>query len=131
MRLDRRAFALSILACAAFGAPVAHAGETVTNYIIAVVPEGAGKLYITGSADQLGPWKPKGYKMFEDGRKRIYAFEAEIGYTFEYKFTRGSWDSEALGEDGRPLARNHKLTVEKADGVFVHEVPGFKDGKLK
>lgn len=128
MSITRRVFIATVIASGlAFAAPrAAPEKEMVTNYIIAEVPEGTGNLYITGSAKQMGPWKPKGQKMYADGNRRIYAFEAEVGYSFEYKFTKGSWKSEALGEDGEPLRDNYSFTVTRPDEVVIHIIPGFK-----
>lgn len=99
--------------------------DLVTTYIVAEVPEGTGKVYITGSADNLGPWHPKGQEMYEDGTRRIYAFEAPEGFVLEYKFTKGSWRSEALSDTGAELASNYRAVAGEQE-VYMHTIPGFK-----
>jgi hypothetical protein len=96
-----------------------------TVYIAAIVPDGTGTLYITGSTPALGPWNPRGAEMIRDGKYRIYAFTAPRGTGLEYKFTLGSWDTEALGEDGKPHPANYKLIVGTTS-VYEISIPGFK-----
>jgi predicted alpha/beta superfamily hydrolase len=49
---------------------------------------------------------------------------APPGATFEYKFTLGSWDREALGPGGA-VPPNHRLVIS-GDVEAVHDVPAFK-----
>lgn len=96
-------------------------------YIAVAVPEGTGPVYITGSAPELGPWNPKGARMAVDGNTRIYAFKASPGTVLEYKFTLGSWATEALGANSRPQAENYRLTVGSQQ-IYMTTIPGFKSG---
>ena len=96
-----------------------------TVYIAAIVPEGTGPLYITGSTPALGPWNPRGAEMVKDGKYRVYAFKAPRGTLLEYKFTLGSWSTEALGEDGKPHQANYQLIVG-AKSIYEITIPGFK-----
>ena len=96
-----------------------------TVYIAATVPDGTGPLYITGSTPALGPWNPRGAEMVKDGKYRVYAFTAPRGTPLEYKFTLGTWDREALGEDGKPLTSNYKLIVGTTT-IYQVAIPGFK-----
>lgn len=112
---------LILFLIAAMASPVA----AKTVYIIAVVPPDTGKVYITGDDPVLGSWNPRGAEMKVDGNKRIFALDALRGDKFSYKFTLGSWDREALGEDGRPLAANYTLTIGE-QVYYQHVIPGFK-----
>lgn len=96
-----------------------------TFYIVATVPSGTGTVYITGDDPALGPWNPRGAAMTADGDKRIYKIDAPKGMKFSYKFTLGSWDREALGEDGKPRDANYTLTVGDQE-IYQHAIPGFK-----
>jgi len=117
--------AVSLLFGGFFTAPVAAKGKKYkTIYIVAIVPEGTGDVYITGSDKMMGPWSPGKIKMYKDGNKRIYAIEAKKGYQLEYKFTLGSWESEAVNKNRVPFA-NFRLTV-KDKQVHSHIIPGFK-----
>lgn len=114
---------LSVLLLAATGLASSAAAKTV--YIIAIVPPDVGKVYITGDDPVLGSWNPRGAEMKAEGNKRVFALDALKGDKFSYKFTLGSWDREALGEDGKPLAANYSLTI--GDQIYYqHVIPGFK-----
>jgi enterochelin esterase-like enzyme len=88
------------------------------------VPEGTGTVYLAGSLPELGPWRPDGRAMAGEGRERTARVTAPPGTTFEYKFTLGSWDREALGASGA-VPPNNQLLVER-DTVVVHEITAFK-----
>jgi predicted alpha/beta superfamily hydrolase len=82
-------------------------------------------VYITGNHPNLGFWDPSvaALRKFPDGH-----WEKSIGVlcgtSLEYKFTLGSWETEALDESGQTLPNFH-LTVEK-DSVITVEIPGWK-----
>lgn len=99
-----------------------------TVYIAATVPDGTGPLYITGSVPALGPWNPRGAEMVKDGKYRVYAFTAPRGTALEYKFTLGSWSTEALGEDGKPHPGNYRLIVGE-ESIYEVTIPGFKSAQ--
>jgi predicted alpha/beta superfamily hydrolase len=88
------------------------------------VPAGTGTVYLAGSLPQLGPWRPNGLAMTGQGRERTARVTARPGTTFEYKFTLGTWDREALSPSGT-VPPNHRLDVER-DTVVVHEIAAFK-----
>jgi len=88
------------------------------------VPEGAGTVYLAGSLPELGPWRPDGRALTGEGRERTVQVTAPAGTSFEYKFTLGSWDREAVGFAGAALA-NYRLAVT-GDTVVAHEITGFK-----
>ena len=96
---------------------------TVT--ITATVPEGTGTLYLTGSLPELGPWDPAGLAMLGTGRERTARVTVPRGGTFEYKFTLGSWEREALNSDGS-VPPNHQLLVDGATDA-VHAITAFGD----
>jgi len=58
------------------------------------------------------------------GRERTARVTAPPGTTFEYKFTLGSWDREALSSSGS-VPPNYRLRLDR-DTVVVHEIAGFK-----
>lgn len=74
-------------------------------------------VYITGNTPQLGNWDPAARPLARqpDGTwSATFTFPA--GALVEYKFTRGSWDDEALGEDGR-VPPNSRLEVTQDQTV--------------
>jgi hypothetical protein len=123
---SRRA-SLALFVTLALGVPAAAApaGKFRKIYIVAAVPEGTGGVFITGNDSTLGPWNPSGALMYRDGNRRIYALEAPEGFVFEYKFTLGSWETEALGADGKPMTQNYRITVGSQQ-VYQHSIPGFQ-----
>jgi predicted alpha/beta superfamily hydrolase len=88
------------------------------------VPEGTGTVYLAGSLPQLGPWRPDGLALTGQGRERTTRVTVPPGTSFEYKFTLGSWDREALGYAG-VAPPNHRLRADR-DTMVVHEIADFK-----
>ena len=125
----RSALALTALLALAFSArgtasAQQPAGACCTATIRVRVPEGTGTVYLTGSLPDLGPWHADARAMTGTGRERAARVTEPRGTTFEYKFTLGSWDREALGFAGAVPA-NNRLVLDR-DTVVVHEVTGFK-----
>jgi predicted alpha/beta superfamily hydrolase len=106
--------------------PVVHAPglQCCTATIRVRVPDGAGTVYLAGSLPQLGPWRPDGLALAGAGRERTARVTAPPGTTFEYKFTLGSWNREALTSAGTVPA-NYRLLLDR-DTVVVHQIAGFK-----
>lgn len=80
--------------------------KTIPSYI----PKNE-KVYLTGNHDQLGKWRPDAVLLREqpDGSwTRTLNFPA--GTILEYKFTRGTWTSEAADSFGWEFP-NFKLVV--------------------
>lgn len=100
------------------------AASCCTATIRVRVPEGTGRVYLAGSLAQLGNWRPDGMALTGQGRERTAQVTAPSGTTFEYKFTLGSWDNEALTPTGA-TPPNHQLRLDR-DTVVIHEVPAFR-----
>ena len=81
-------------------------------------------VYITGNDIALGSWEADKIKM--KGGPQLYYVElkAPTSIDLEYKFTRGSWSTEALGSDGK-IPPNHMLTV-LSDTSVRHAVSQWK-----
>jgi enterochelin esterase-like enzyme len=88
------------------------------------VPEGTGTVYLTGSLPQLGPWRADGLALTGEGRQRTARVTAPSGTVFEYKFTLGSWDREALGPAGA-VPPNYRIVLDR-DVEAAHDIAGFK-----
>ena len=133
----RRAFAAAVFALAACGqeasappAPSASAPaaeptpeQTVRLQIEAVVPEGTPTVYLTGSAEALGPWAPDALAMEGGGPVRSAALDLPADTPLAYKLTLGTWDREAVGADGRPL---QNFETVAAEATLRHDIAGFK-----
>jgi enterochelin esterase-like enzyme len=98
--------------------------DCCTATIRALVPEGTGTLYLAGNLPELGPWRPDALAMDGDGGERIAQVKASKGTVFEYKFTLGSWDREALGPSGT-VPSNNRLLID-GDVEASHEITDFK-----
>ena len=74
------------------------------NIIIELIAEGlpqGSKIYITGNDEQLGNWQPDVVELIRTKEgKWTKKFSFERGKKLEFKFTRGSWETEALNDDG-------------------------------
>jgi enterochelin esterase-like enzyme len=88
------------------------------------VPAGTGTLYMSGNIPELGPWRPDGLALEGAGTRREAKLSVPAGTVLEYKFTLGSWDREALQDDGF-VPPNHELVVE-GDAEVSHEILSFK-----
>ena len=93
------------------------------------VPADAPAVYVSGNLDDLGPWNPAGQVLEGEGTERTTTIHVPHGFTFEYKFTLGSWDREAVAAD-ETVPPNHELYVD-ADQDVAHEVPAFKRDPLE
>jgi predicted alpha/beta superfamily hydrolase len=125
MRVPLTLAALLAIASSANGQqPTSAAPTCCTVTIRARVPDSTGTVYLAGSLPQLGPWRADGLVMTGQGRERVARVTAPAGTEFEYKFTLGTWDREAVGPSGAPPPNN--TLVINADAEVVHEVAGFK-----
>lgn len=87
-------------------------------------PDEIEQVFLTGSLERLGPWKPDALPMNSRVAGRHTATVAiKSGETFEYKFTLRSWDREAVGPFGMALSH-----FRLADGAVSarHDVEWFK-----
>ena len=103
--------------------------ECCTVTVTATVPEGTGTLYLSGNVSALGPWDPDGLAMEGSGRERVARLTIPAGTDFEYKFTLGEWDREAVNHDGT-VPSNHELSVE-SDVAVAHDIINFKKDPLE
>jgi predicted alpha/beta superfamily hydrolase len=125
----RSAVVLIALAASAAAASTLPAGSQVPQRCCAVtirarVPAGTGTVYVAGSLPELGPWRPDGRALSGEGRERVTQLTVPPGTAFEYKFTLGSWDREAVSSAGA-VPPNYRLAVT-GDTIIVHEIAGFK-----
>ena len=78
-------------------------------------------VYVAGNDVKLGNWQPDAVKLSEiEKGKWSKRFSFIKNKKLEFKITRGSWETEALNDDGS-IPVNHKLEVVK-DTVVEIEV---------
>lgn len=88
------------------------------------VPEHTGTVYLAGSLAQVGDWRPDGLALAGTGTERSARITATAGTQFEYKFTLGTWEQEALSST-RAVPPNNRLVITR-DTVVLHDIPAFR-----
>ncbi len=83
-------------------------------------------VFITGNTNSLGNWKPDKIKMKKlSSTKWSKTFNFSKNTILEFKFTKGSWQTEALDLKGN-IPNNHELIV-KNDTVLNFKISKWKD----
>jgi len=124
----RRGF-LGVLVVSALlaGFPGGSGAATVTFMVRvpAATPSGA-HVYISGNIDALGPWDAAGTELGELG-DGLYAITLELpdAFDFEYKFTRGTWETVEKGS-GFEEIENRRLDRASSGTVNI-EVANWRD----
>lgn len=87
--------------------------------VISPTLDDTSKIYIAGNVEELGGWNPDKIMLEYNGTK-IWSRKFEIikGTRLEYKFTKGSWATEALGSDSS-VPPNSVLAVNRDTTVSV------------
>ena len=106
--------------------PVTHQSYAVTFRVLPDSLPDNGQVFITGNQDLLGNWSSGATALLPqpDGSwRRTFSFPS--GTNLEYKFTRGSWRTEAVDAAGLEYP-NFSLTVDR-DTVVNIVIPGWRD----
>jgi predicted alpha/beta superfamily hydrolase len=102
-------------------------GQDVARLTLVVtVPEGTDRVTVAGNQPSLGNWDPAAIPLerIVSNRFRV-TIPVPAGQTIEYKFTRGSWATEALTAR-RSIPGNYRLVVSQ-DTTIYHAIPYWKD----
>lgn len=98
----------------------------VTLEVVSPVLDDNSKVYVAGNLEILGNWKPDEVMLDYVGNKTWKkTFLVPKGFRMEYKFTKGSWDTEALGNDSS-IPQNSILVATK-DTVVVYTIMNWRD----
>jgi predicted alpha/beta superfamily hydrolase len=113
---------ITTLAFCAAGA-LLFAKEAITTLRV-YVPRSSDEVYIVGNQPNLGDWAPDKVKM-----GKVSDFEREITlrlrFPAEFKFTRGSWDSEAITNS---LSERPNIHLDSPPiGKVTYKVQGWLD----
>jgi predicted alpha/beta superfamily hydrolase len=96
---------------------------------ISVSAEGlddTSKIFIAGNVEQLGKWNPALVSLDRDGRNQWSKSFAFFHNTIlEFKFTKGSWETEAVDSKGN-VPRNYHLTLT-SDTTLEFTLTNWKD----
>ena len=101
--------------------------EKVTFKVTAPGIKGDSLVYIAGNCPELGNWNPSAVpliKLNDSTFEKIIPFNTET--EIEYKFTKGSWNNEALAPNGS-VPGNSSLKVEK-DTIVKISISKWKNG---
>ncbi len=85
---------------------------------------GDSQVYIAGNTDHLGNWNEM--LPMEKETKYRWGFETtvEMGDTLEFKFTRGSWLTEAVDSTG--MEYPNFVHVVKVDTILFYSIPSWR-----
>lgn len=115
------ALLLSLLACS---------NPSTTILIEVIAPPETEHITIAGNQPQTGNWNPASIELEKVGSSTFrLQLIVHIGDTLEYKFTHGSWATEALDMAGH-IPDNHRLVVT-GDTILFHTIPDWRDWRYK
>jgi serine phosphatase RsbU (regulator of sigma subunit) len=118
-------YQLSILLFSLFASTIILAQTKKINIIAEAktLPDDS-RVYIAGSTDHLGSWNEM-LPMEKEAEHR-WSFEttAETGDTLEFKFTRGSWMTEAVDSTG--MEYPNFVHVVSEDATVEYSIPGWR-----
>lgn len=83
------------------------------------------QVFITGNQPELGNWNPSSVPLQESGGVWKGEFAFPEGTRLEFKFTKGSWDSEAVTSEGR--APGNHVHLVRGDTVLSFVIPFWRD----
>jgi glycosidase/enterochelin esterase-like enzyme len=92
------------------------------------VPPGTGTVFLAGSLAQLGTWRPDGLALTGRGRERTAQVIVAPGSVFEYKFTLGNWEQEALSATAATPA-NFRVVTSR-DTSVTHAIALFRTREM-
>ncbi|MFC1528048.1 alpha/beta hydrolase-fold protein [Candidatus Neomarinimicrobiota bacterium] len=93
---------------------------------IAQVPDTTEHVTITGNLSQLGNWDPTKLPLYKiNDNEFSITIKLPKNTNIEYKITRGSWNTEALTQDGR-IPKNHTMIIAQ-DTTIIHIVSKWRD----
>lgn len=89
----------------------AQKNVSITIKVIANNVPDETTIYVTGNDVKLGNWQPNLVKLIKtENGKWTKKFSFTVGKKLEFKITRGSWETEALNDDGS-IPSNHLIEV--------------------
>jgi predicted alpha/beta superfamily hydrolase len=86
------------------------------------------QIFITGNQPVLGNWNPSSVMLTKDDNIWTGTFSFPVGTQLEFKFTKGSWNAEAVTDEGR-VPSNYQFTILR-DTTVHYTIPFWKDSVL-
>ena len=102
--------------------------QTVNVLIKVISPtlEDTSKVFISGNTEEFGNWNPGAVLLDNVGNKTwAKKFRISKGVRLEYKFTKGSWATEALGNDSS-VPQNYVL-IANSDTTIDVTIVNWRD----
>ena len=91
----------------------------ITLEVISPSLTDTSRVYVAGNIDELGGWQPDKVMMdYSENKSWTKKIEIAKGTRLEYKFTKGSWATEALGSDSS-VPQNSVLVANRDTTVSV------------
>ncbi len=88
--------------------------------------ENIDSIFLTGNSVKLGNWNPRAIALQQIDDSTFHKnILFPLNTNLEYKFTKGSWETEALNKD-ETIQANHTLTVIK-DTSITYSISKWKD----
>ncbi len=107
--------------------------QTSHNVVIEIIAENVltgENVYITGNHEELGGWNPLAVQMQNvSGNVFRKTIQVADGARLEYKFTKGSWETEAMFEPG-VIPDNCVADIE-SDTVLKHTIKMWNNGQKR
>lgn len=86
------------------------------------------QVFISGNIEMLGNWEPDGFPLTrEDDNLWRGVMVIDPSVAFEFKVTRGSWDTEEVTRDGEILPENIRIEAAPEAEIFRRTVYGWLD----
>lgn len=106
-----------------------HGGGSNHQVTIRVMPESlpaGSQVHLAGNLPALGGWQADGVTMnpADDGSWNV-TLKVPAGTRLEFKFTRGTWRTEAVGADG--LEQPNHVLVVGGDTTAVYRIVQWRD----
>ena len=94
--------------------------------IISTEVKDSESVFIVGSDSLLGNWNPSAVKLVKvNDSTWTKSIKFKVGKNFEYKFTKGSWEKEALDADG--FIPNNSIHKVIRDTVITLEIKKWRN----
>ena len=103
-------------------------GQTVNVLIKVISPtiDDTSQVFIAGNIEEFGNWNP-GIVLLDNMGNKTWSkkFRVPKGFRIEYKFTKGSWATEALGSDSS--VPQNSVLIANSDTSFDITIMNWRD----
>lgn len=108
-----------------------HRQATLTFEVRAPAATDSTRIFVTGDHELLGDWNPRAVELHRENSSELFKRSIKLPKqtSVEFKFTRGSWDTERLLDDGEIPANSH-LSLN-SDTTFSLTINRWRDQGIK